>query len=82
MIMPLIKMKSNPIMNMPNEIPWIEKTQGIFGILYMILLMLIVKDNEESKTESIFLYADEDGMENFIKLRTFLKQFLNRKDWL
>lgn len=30
MIMPLIKMKSNPIMNMPNAIPWIEKTQKLF----------------------------------------------------
>lgn len=46
MIMPLIKMKSNPIMNMPNEIPWIEKAQGIFGVLSMTLLMLIVKDND------------------------------------
>lgn len=47
MMMPLIEMKSNPIMNMPNEIPWIEKTQGIFGMLSMILLMLIVKDNDK-----------------------------------
>ena len=47
MIMPLIKMKSNPIMNMQNEIPWIEKTQGIFGALSMIMLMLIVKDNDK-----------------------------------
>lgn len=47
MIMPLIKLKSNPIMNMQNEIPWIEKTQGIFGVLSMILLILIVKDNDE-----------------------------------
>lgn len=66
--------------------------------------------HEESKSESIFLYADEDiprrsmtskkfyeeimsglkmyyvenmdelGMENFIKIRTFLKQFLSRKE--
>lgn len=47
MIMPLIKLKSNPIMNMQNEIPWIEKIQGIFGVLSMILLMLIVKDNDK-----------------------------------
>ncbi len=47
MIMPLIKLKSNPIMNMQNEIPWIEKTQNIFGVLSMILLMLIVKDNDK-----------------------------------
>ncbi|MCM1024842.1 MAG: hypothetical protein NC432_00260 [Roseburia sp.] len=47
MIMPLINMKSNPIMNMPNEIPWIEKTQSVFGVLSMILLMLIVKENDK-----------------------------------
>lgn len=57
MIMPLIKMKSNPIMNMPNEIPWIEKTQGIFGMLSMILLMLIVKDND--KFFSIAAYKEK-----------------------
>ncbi|MCM1046745.1 MAG: hypothetical protein NC417_14670 [Candidatus Gastranaerophilales bacterium] len=57
MIMPLIKMKSNPIMNMPNEIPWIEKTQGIFGMLSMILLMLIVKDND--KFFSIATYKEK-----------------------
>ena len=47
MIMPLINLKSNPIMNMQNEYLWIEKTQGIFGVLSMILLMLIVKDNDK-----------------------------------
>lgn len=57
MIMPLIKMKSNPIMNMPNEILWIEKAQGIFGILSMILLMLIVKDND--KFFSIATYKEK-----------------------
>lgn len=57
MIMPLIKMKANPIMNMQNEIPWIEKTQGIFGVLSMILLMLIVKDNE--KFFSIVTYKEK-----------------------
>lgn len=47
MIMPLIKLRSDPIMNMQNEIPWIEKTQSIFGVLSMIFLMLIVKDNDK-----------------------------------
>ena len=42
MIMPLIKPESNPIMNMQNEIKWIETVQGLLGILSMILLMLIV----------------------------------------
>lgn len=45
MIMPLINPTPNPIMNMQNEISWIEKTQGIFGVLSMILLMLIVRDD-------------------------------------
>lgn len=43
--MPLIKPASNPIMNMTNEIKWIETVQGIFGMLAMILLMLIVRDD-------------------------------------
>ncbi|MCM1190446.1 MAG: hypothetical protein NC541_14270 [bacterium] len=47
MIMPLINMNFNPIMNMPNEIPWIEKTQGVFGMLSMLLLILIVKDGNK-----------------------------------
>ena len=45
MIMPLIKPESNPIMNMQNEIKWIETVQGLLGILSMILLMLIVRDD-------------------------------------
>lgn len=45
MIMPMIKPVSNPIMNMQNEIKWIAMAQGIFGMLSMILLMLIVRDD-------------------------------------
>lgn len=44
-IMPLIKPASNPIMNMQNEILWIEKVQGFVGVLSMFLLMLIVRDD-------------------------------------
>ena len=44
-IMPLIKPEANPIMNMQNELKWIEVVQGILGVLSMILLMLIVKDD-------------------------------------
>ena len=44
-VMPLIEPVSNPIMNMQNEIMWIETVQGIFGMLSMILLMLIVRDD-------------------------------------
>ena len=43
--MPLVKPESNPIMNMQNEIKWIETTQGIFGMLSMVLLMLLVRDD-------------------------------------
>ena len=46
-IMPLIKPESNPIMNMQNEIKWLEILQGIFGMLSMVLLMLIVRDDDK-----------------------------------
>jgi len=60
-VMPLIKPASNPIMNMSNEIKWIGTVQGIFGILSMILLMLIVRDDvklipKETTKEKIFLF--------------------------
>ena len=44
-IMPFIKPASNPIMNMQNKILWIEKVQGLLGMLSMFLLMLIVRDD-------------------------------------
>ena len=44
-VMPFIKPESNPIMSMTSEIKWIETVQGIFGLLSMILLMLIVRDD-------------------------------------
>ena len=44
-VMPFIKPASNPIMSMTNEIKWIETVQDIFGMLSMILLMLIVRDD-------------------------------------
>ena len=60
-IMPLIKPESNPIMNMQNEIKWIETVQGIFGMLSMFLLMLIVRDDvgvfslDSSREKAFFL---------------------------
>ena len=59
-VMPLIKPESNPIMNMPNEIKWLGTVQGIFGVLSMILLMLIVRDDvklipRETAKEKTFL---------------------------
>ena len=45
MVMPLIKPISNPIMNMQNEIKWLEILQNVFGILSMVLLILVVRDD-------------------------------------
>ena len=58
--MPMIKPTSNPIMNMQNEIKWIETVQGIFGMLSMILLILIVRDDvkfipRETTKDKMFL---------------------------
>ena len=60
-VMPLIKPTSNPIMNMTNEIQWIETVQGIFGMLSMILLMMIVRDDiklipRETTKEKTFFF--------------------------
>ncbi len=60
-VMPLIKPASNPIMNMQNEIKWIGTVQGIFGVISMILLMLIVRDDGklipiETTKEKTFLF--------------------------
>lgn len=45
MVMPLIKLRSNPIMNMQGGNRFLETAQGILGVLSMILLMLIVMDD-------------------------------------
>ena len=60
-VMPLIKPVSNPIMNMQNEFKWIQIVQGIFGMLSMILLMLIVRDDvklipRDTTKEKTFLF--------------------------
>lgn len=44
-VMPLIKLPSNPIMNMQKGIKWLDIVQGVFGVLSMILLMMIVRDD-------------------------------------
>ena len=59
-IMPLIKPSSNPIMNMQNESKWVGILQGLFGMMSMIMLMLIVRDDiklfpVETSGEKIFL---------------------------
>jgi len=60
-VMPLIKPKPNPIMDMQNTIKWIEMVQGLFGVLSMILLMLIVRDDvklipRETTKDKTFLF--------------------------
>ena len=60
-VMPLIKPKPNPIMDMQNTIKWIEMLQGLFGVLSMILLMLIVRDDvklipRETTKDKTFLF--------------------------
>ena len=60
-VMPLIKPASNPIMSMTNEIEWIETVQGLFGILSMVVLMLIVRDDikpipRETAKDKTFLF--------------------------
>lgn len=61
-IMPLIKPASNPIMNMTNEIKWIETVQGIFGALSMIFLIVIVRDDvklipRETIKDKVFFFV-------------------------
>ena len=41
--MPVINPKSNPIMNMQNEIFWLDRIQGVLGVVSIVLLILIVK---------------------------------------
>lgn len=45
MIMPLIKPEPNPIMDLQNESKQIQILQGVFGMLSMLLLMLLVRDD-------------------------------------
>lgn len=60
-VMPLIKPASNPIMSVTSEIEWIETVQGLFGILSMVVLMLIVRDDikpipRETAKDKTFLF--------------------------
>ena len=60
-VMPLIKPASNPIMSMASGIEWIETVQGVFGILSMVVLMLIVRDDikpipRETAKDKTFLF--------------------------
>ena len=73
-IMPLIKPASNPIMNMHYEIKWIETVQGIFGMLSMILLMLIVRDD-------VKIIPRETGREKTLLFLTVLMILINFIGW-
>ena len=44
-IMPLVNPTHNPIMCMQNEIEWLVTIQNILGVLTMVFLMLIVRDD-------------------------------------
>ena len=74
MIMPLIKPESNPIMNMQNEIKWIGTVQGIFGVLSMILLMLIVRDD-------VKIFSLATSKEKVFFLLTVLMIAINFTGW-
>ena len=74
LIMPLIKPESNPIMNMQNEIKWIETVQGLLGILSMILLMLIVRDD-------VGFFSLSTSRENAFFLLTILMIVINFVGW-
>ncbi len=73
-VMPLIKPASNPIMNMPNKIKWIETLQGISGMLSMALLMLIVRDD-------VKLIPRETGREKIFLFLTILMILINFIGW-
>ena len=74
MIMPLIKPASNPIMNMQNEIKWLETVQGIFGFLCMILLMLIVRDD-------VKIFSIASAREKIFFCLTILMILMNFVGW-
>ena len=71
-IMPLIKPEPNPIMNMQNELKWLQTIQGVFGVLSMVLLMLIVRDDvgffslEKTRDKAFFILTLVMILVNFI----------------
>ena len=73
-IMPLIKPASNPMMNMRNEIKWIETVQGMLGFLCMALLMLIVREDVGS-------FSGAEGREKTFLYLTLLMILINFVGW-
>ena len=74
MIMPLVKPESNPIMNMQNELKWIQIVQGLFGILSMVLLMLIVRDD-------VGFFSIETTRDKVFFVSTLVMIFINFIGW-
>ena len=74
LIMPFIKLETNPIMNVQNGIKWIETAQGFFGILSMIMLMLIVRDD-------ISVFSLAASKERAFFLLTILMIVINFVGW-
>ena len=74
-VMPIFKPASNPIMSMTNEIKWIETVQGIFGILSMIILMLIVRDD-------VKLFPIETTKDKTFLFLTILMILINFVGWI
>ena len=74
MIMPLIKPESNPIMNMENEFKWIGTVQGIFGVLSMVILMLIVRDDVKA-------FSIANSKERVFFIITLLMIIINFVGW-
>ena len=73
-VMAFIQPASNPIMNMHNEIEWIETAQGIFGMLTVILLMLTVRDD-------VTLFPFESSKDKVHFSLTILMILINFAGW-
>ncbi len=73
-IMPLVNPASNQMMNMQNEIKWIETAQGIFGVLSMISLMLLVRDDVKP-------FSVTTTKEKIFFSLTFIMMLINYVGW-
>lgn len=73
-IMPLVKPESNPIMNMQNELKCIQIIQGVFGMLSMVLLMLIVRDD-------VGFFSIETTRDKVFFVSTLVMIFINFIGW-
>lgn len=71
-IMPLVKPEPNPIMNMQKQLKWIQTLQRVLGMLSMVLLMLLVRDDvsffsiEKTRDKAFFILTLLMILINFI----------------